>query len=187
MSWNGHERSAVSRVHQILSVVALAALGSATGSGAAVSAEDSTQKPTSIQCACCSKPNPNSYPPVRCVFLCDKDGPFDRVFFEPRSTALTPAAKEALHKQVICLKRNKFSSLLSAGTDPHEAPNKKAANLLSTNRAMTVKKYFVSKGIPSSSIQTQGWGFLGRATEGRTPEDRRFNRVVTTFPGGFWK
>ncbi|MDH3236120.1 MAG: OmpA family protein [Alphaproteobacteria bacterium] len=176
------------KVHRLLSVIALAALAAGTGNTTTVAAEAGVGKAKPIQCACCWK-RKDGYPPVHCVFLCDEAGMFDRIFFEPRSTALTPATKVILRKQAICLKRNDFGATLRGGADFHEVQSRQAAKLLAARRAAAVKKYLVSKGIPSSAIKTKlAWGVVdGQAIGGRTPNERRFNRYVRTKHGAPFK
>lgn len=162
-------------------MVALAALAGLSAHGPAGSAEKPTEAASPIQCACCTKPNPNAYPRVHCRFLCDKGGPFDRVIFEPRSARLTPAAKEILRKQAICLKRNKFGVTLWGSADFHELPKRSSLKRLAAQRAATVKSYFVGNGIPSSAIRTKlSWALDGVAFGGRNAEERRGNRRVST-------
>lgn len=175
------------KVLRLLPVMALAALSTGAGHTTAVAAEAGAGKAKPIQCACCWK-RKGGYPPVHCVFLCDKAGMFDRIFFEPRSTALTPATKVILRKQAICLKRNDFGATLRGGADFHEVPSRQAAKLLAARRAAAVKKYLVSKGIPSSAIRTKlAWVVEGQAIGGRTPNERRSNRYVRTKHGAPFK
>ncbi|HUT48764.1 MAG TPA: OmpA family protein [Alphaproteobacteria bacterium] len=174
------------KLHRLLAVMALAVLSTGAGHTTDVVAEAGAGKAEPIQCACCWN-RKGGYPPVHCAYFCDKGGRFDRVFFEPRSSRLTPATMEILRKQAICLKRNKFSATLFASADPHETPDDRRADLLSARRAASVKNFFVSRGIPPSAIQTRAQGRFSPATEGRTPEDRKFNRVVTIFHGSSWK
>jgi len=179
-SWIGWREPLLKR-YQVLAVVALAALAGLSAHGSAGSAEKRATAASPIQCACCTKPNPNAYPRVHCVFLCDKDGPFDRVFFEPRSARLTPAAKEILRRQAICLKRNKFGATLWGGADFREVPNRKSAKLLAARRTIAVRAYLVSNGIPGRAIKmTLAWELDGRPLGGRTPEERKSNRFVST-------
>lgn len=162
--------------------VVLTALGMSAGSRHTNSAESHTRQAKVAQCSCCSK-DENAYPAVHCSFLCDKGGRFDRVFFEARSSTITPAAEKVLRKQALCLKRNDYGAVLYASADAHESPDERSAYRLSRDRAAAVRDFFVSMGIPASAIRLVPDGLLGQATQGRTLARRKFNRYVRTAAG----
>ena len=120
-------------------------------------------------------------------FFCDKGGRFERVFFEPRSSALTPAAKRILRKQAFCLKRNNLGAILHAGADFYETSKRKGANFLSAQRMTMVKKFFVSEGLPPQAIKTINWRPGHQATDDPSTKERRFNRYVKTRDGETFK
>ena len=187
MSLGAIAKSRSFKVHRLLSVMALAGLVAGSGHTSTDAAEAGVGTAKPIQCACCTEFGPNIYPRVRCTYFCDKGGRFDRVFFNPGSSALTPIARKILRKQAICLGQSKFGATLDASAEPHETPDDKSADILSARRAAAAKELFVSWGIPPSAIRTRADGRFSPATEGRTPEERKFNRVVTTRHGGSWK
>ncbi|HUT48765.1 MAG TPA: OmpA family protein [Alphaproteobacteria bacterium] len=173
------------KLYRLLLVMALAGLGTGAGHTTAAAAEAGAGEAKPIQCTCCWE-RKGGYPPAHCAFFCDKGGRFDLVYFAPGSSELTPIARKTLRKQANCLKRNKFGTILSAGADSHETPDEKTAKLLSERRAATVKKFFVSRGIPRSSIKSEAEGLLGQGTAGRTPDEQRLNRYVWTRDGESW-
>jgi hypothetical protein len=183
LGWrNALKERDVLKAGQILAVIVLAALAGLSPHGPAGSAEKRTEAASPIQCACCTKPNRNAYPRVHCRFLCDKGGPFDRVFFEPRSARLTPTAKEILRRQAICLKRNNFGATLWGSADFHELPKRNSLKRLAKRRTATVKSYLAARGIPASVIKAKlVWELDGVAFGGRTSRERRANRSVATW------
>ena len=79
------------------------------------------------------------------------------------------------------MKRNKFGATLWGGADFGEVSNRKSAKSLAVRRTVAVRAYLISKGIPGRAIKTTlAWELDGRPLGGRTPEERKSNRFVST-------
>ncbi len=129
----------------------------------------------------CPKDNPNPVPPIPPVPVPPAPKPdtieVQSIRFKLNSTELTEESVERLAKAIDYMKTNKgYTLLLSGHTDNTGSA---AYNLeLSKRRASSVKTYLIGKGVPATSIRTQGFGLKFPISDNETEEGRFENRRV---------
>jgi outer membrane protein OmpA-like peptidoglycan-associated protein len=103
-----------------------------------------------------------------------------RIQFEFRSVSLSPSSFPVLDEVVDILKKNPTLNIRVEGHT--SGPVKESNTILSQKRADSVKEYFISKGITSDRILSQGLGSSRHISkDGDTkenPEDRRVELII---------
>lgn len=102
---------------------------------------------------------------------------FDNLLFETGKDIIHPSSYPALDKLSSVMMNNpKYKLLLEGHTD--NVGEDQANYTLSQNRALSVKKYLVDKGVVDARVQAEWYGETKPKTTNDTPEGRKLNRRV---------
>jgi len=102
------------------------------------------------------------------------------ILFEPGSDVLKPEGKKVLDKIIELVKNLNYPIRIEGHTDdtPVEGGKFKSNWELSVARAISVLRYFISKGIPPQRLSVAGYGPYKPLYPNDTPEHRARNRRV---------
>jgi Outer membrane protein and related peptidoglycan-associated (lipo)proteins len=103
---------------------------------------------------------------------------FETIEFRTGSSELTPASTEILNQISGILKNNSFWSGIKVYGHTDSVGASSYNQKLSESRALSVKNYIMSKGIPTSNIIAVGMGENKPIATNNTPEGRQNNRRV---------
>ena len=102
----------------------------------------------------------------------------NNLFFTANKYDILPESYPELDKLYALLKENPTVKIEIGGHTSINTSDQKFNEELSSNRALAVKKYLVSKGIDSPRIRTEGFGDSKPLESNTTEEGRQKNRRV---------
>lgn len=102
----------------------------------------------------------------------------DNVEFKAGSDVLTDASIEILNQLAEILKSNSAWNSLTISGNTDNIGSESTNLRLSQSRALSVKKYLISKGLQPSKLVSVGWGETDPIATNDTPEGRQKNRRV---------
>jgi outer membrane protein OmpA-like peptidoglycan-associated protein len=108
-------------------------------------------------------------------FEAPKSFVLDNCTFETGKAELKPESYAVLDELVEYLKR-KDDERIEVGGHTDNVGKAEANMTLSTNRAIAVRNYIVSKGIAAERVNAKGYGMTQPIEENDTPEGRAMNR-----------
>ena len=104
----------------------------------------------------------------------------ENIFFDTNKFELRPESFPELDKLYEYLRKNKYVRIEIAGhTDNVGKPEDNL--LLSTNRAKSVLRYLVQKGIDPRRLSAKGYGDTSPVADNNTPQGRQENRRVEVY------
>jgi len=102
----------------------------------------------------------------------------ENIEFKTGSNILTTSSNDILEQVASILNNNTVWTTLTVSGHTDNVGSDASNLKLSQGRALSVKKYLVSKGVPTSKIVTMGWGESDPIATNETPEGRQMNRRV---------
>jgi len=102
----------------------------------------------------------------------------ENIEFKTGSNVLTGSSSVILEQVANILNNNTVWTKLTVAGHTDNVGSETSNLKLSQARALSVKKYLVSKGVPTSKIVTTGWGETDPIATNDTPEGRQKNRRV---------
>ena len=102
----------------------------------------------------------------------------ENIEFKTGSNVLTASSSNILEQVAGILNSNTAWTKLTVAGHTDNVGSEVSNLKLSQARALSVKKYLVSKGVPTSKIVTSGWGETDPIVTNDTPEGRQKNRRV---------
>lgn len=102
----------------------------------------------------------------------------DNIEFKTGSSVLAASSYATLSQVAGILVNNSFWSTLKVSGHTDNVGSELSNQLLSESRALSVKKYLESKGVPANKIVAIGWGETKPIASNAKPEGRQKNRRV---------
>jgi outer membrane protein OmpA-like peptidoglycan-associated protein len=99
----------------------------------------------------------------------------NNVFFETGSADLSPVSRVELGKVVDLLMQNP-SVVIEVGGHTDNVGSEETNMRLSHNRALSVRQFLVSAGVPEARVQAKGYGETNPVASNETEEGRQANR-----------
>jgi len=97
-----------------------------------------------------------------------------QVTFGENSARLSPAVMALLDRLAVMIRSSSGTILLQGHADRHE----RGTAVLSLERARTVRRYLVDRGVPPARLVAAGYATTRPVSEGENERERRQNRRV---------
>jgi outer membrane protein OmpA-like peptidoglycan-associated protein len=104
----------------------------------------------------------------------------DRVFFAPRSVALSPGNQEILRRWAASLKEPRLGATIEGHAD--DTGDDDADRALSLRRAEVVRDALILLGVPARKLKVVAYGNTRKINKDETTNDRPENRRVVGVP-----
>jgi outer membrane protein OmpA-like peptidoglycan-associated protein len=98
------------------------------------------------------------------------------IYYESGKAELRPESKNSLDKELVTLLRDNPQLIIEIGSHTDDVGSNEFNLKLSQQRAESVVKYLVEKGIPKERMLARGYGENKPLTTNITAEERQRNR-----------